>query len=153
MGALQRFFGGPSRRREAADAGAAPRSRAGSYSAIQRERELHRLILIEMERRGPEVTAEDLYDEIATEWDRQHADPGASANPAAAGAADPAPASAEPAAASAGPAADAHAPSWLSELVAEQRTTNRLLAELLEQQRALTEALRRLTERPAGPDA
>ena len=84
--------------------------------AMRREREIHARLLVEMDRRGPEVTADDLYDEMAAEWDRAHAAPSGS----------------EPAAVDMASVSGGGTPRWADELLAEQRETNRLLRALLE---------------------
>ena len=122
MANIQRFFGG---RKSEPKSEAGDLTRGGStgqtYAEIQRERELHRLMLTEMERRGPEVTAEELYDELAARWDREH--PPDDATDASA---------AEPAGRATAPTSDgaAEAPAWAQAILAEQRETNRLLRDL-----------------------
>ena len=122
MANLHRFFGS---RKGEPKSGPADVTRGGStgqsYAATQRERELHRLILIEMERRGPEVTAEELYDELAARWDLEH--PLDDATDAS---------EAMHAGRATAPISDtaAEAPAWAQAIVAEQRETNRLLRDL-----------------------
>ena len=88
-----------------------------TLSAIQRERELHRRLVAEMERRGAEATADDLYEQVAAEW--EHGQAGTSdAVP------QPSPA--------AGASLFGDTPGWAAALLEEQRSTNRLLARLVE---------------------
>ena len=99
--------------------GGAP-SLGDSLATVRREREIHVLLVAEMERLGPEVTADDLYERIAAQWDRDH--------PAAAP-----PETSQPApATSRTPSGQGVTPGWAAELLEEQRETNRLLGRLLE---------------------
>ena len=127
MASLQRFFGGrrSGEQPKAGDHDARPDpSSAQGYAAIQRERELHRLLLAEMERRGPRAPAGDVYDELAARWDAEHAPTTPAADAAAATTMPPA----DP-----GPGADADAPpAWATQLLDEQRRTNELLRQLVD---------------------
>jgi len=112
----------PRRRSKGADDAAPEQTRpvglGDSIVAMRRDLQIHSLLVAEMERRGPETTADDLYDEVAAAWDRAHATPPASEPRSAA--------DAPPTAGSRG------TPHWAQHLLHEQRETNRLLTELLE---------------------
>lgn len=98
----------------------------GSLVAIRREREIHAMLLAELDRRGDEATADELYDEIAARWDLAHQAAGPTAVAAVAAPAEgPAPQTAQ--ASDIGPR-----PGWAAELLEEQRATNRLLLRLVE---------------------
>lgn len=90
---------------------------ADTLSAIQRERELHRRLVEEMERRGAEATADDLYEQVAAELERGQA-----------ATSDAVPRASTVAAARTG----TDTPAWAAALLEEERTTNRLLARLVE---------------------
>ena len=90
---------------------------ADTLSAIQRERELHRRLVAEMERRGAEATADDLYEQVAAELERGQVTT-TDVVPHRSSAAADSPVSGTP--------------EWAAALLEEQRTTNRLLARLLE---------------------
>lgn len=126
MGTLQRFFGGRQpegggiARDESPPAASSSASSGETYAAIRRERELHRLMLVEMERRGPEATAEEVYDELAARWDAEHASVAPGGATAAAG---------QPAQGAA--VAPEEMPAWAVKLLEEQRATNDLLRRLV----------------------
>ena len=104
---------------EPAEGDPAPAGLGEAIVAIRREREIHALLVAEMARRGPETTADDLYDEVAAAWDRDHQPP---SSPGATGAT----------VAAAGEPVSAGTPEWAQQLLDEQRETNRLLGILVE---------------------
>lgn len=129
---MQRFFGRTRRGTDAEGSGSSERRPArpgaGGYAAIVRERELHAMILAEMERRGPEATAEELYEQVAEEWDRRHGAPASERPDEPAGSTAPAARGFDPSSLDAG----SLEAGWVAQLLEEQRTTNLLLARVIE---------------------